>query len=181
MIVGTLAVLVTLAQLRRGARSPPARRARPRTRRPSQYSDGGACRGRPQLRSVFPLFLAAFLFVFAATGIGNGSTYRMIPAIWKGHYAARTGEDGSDRADPRRAQRRQGGLGRDRHRRRGRRARRLPDPDHLRCPLGRPTRWRRSKSAFVVFPAFYVVCLAVTWLVYLRPGSAHGEGPGLTP
>ncbi|MCW2912611.1 MAG: major facilitator superfamily 1 [Actinomycetia bacterium] len=28
-------------------------------------------------------FLAAFLFVFATTGIGNGSTYRMIPAIFR--------------------------------------------------------------------------------------------------
>ena len=32
---------------------------------------------------IFPWFLLAFLFVFAATGIGNGSTYRMIPMIWK--------------------------------------------------------------------------------------------------
>ncbi|GAB3672792.1 MFS transporter [Actinocorallia lasiicapitis] len=30
----------------------------------------------------WPVFLAAFLFVFATTGIGNGSTYRMIPAIY---------------------------------------------------------------------------------------------------
>ena len=29
---------------------------------------------------MFPWFLVAFLFVFAATGIGNGSTFRMIPA-----------------------------------------------------------------------------------------------------
>jgi MFS transporter, NNP family, nitrate/nitrite transporter len=29
----------------------------------------------------FPLFLGAFLFVFATAGIGNGSTYKMIPAI----------------------------------------------------------------------------------------------------
>ncbi|WP_106399981.1 MFS transporter [Actinocorallia populi] len=31
----------------------------------------------------WPLFLAAFLCVFATTGIGNGSTYKMIPAIFK--------------------------------------------------------------------------------------------------
>jgi NNP family nitrate/nitrite transporter-like MFS transporter len=35
----------------------------------------------------FVIFLGCFLFVFIATGIGNGSTYRMIPAI----FAARTG------------------------------------------------------------------------------------------
>ncbi|MCW2941024.1 MAG: hypothetical protein JWN00_4009 [Actinomycetia bacterium] len=28
------------------------------------------------------VFLTAFLFVFATTGIGNGSTYRMTPAIY---------------------------------------------------------------------------------------------------
>lgn len=31
----------------------------------------------------WPLFLAAFLWVFVTTGIGNGSTYKMIPAIFK--------------------------------------------------------------------------------------------------
>ncbi|WP_242454018.1 MFS transporter [Bailinhaonella thermotolerans] len=30
----------------------------------------------------FPLFLGAFLVLFAASGAGNGSTYRMIPAIF---------------------------------------------------------------------------------------------------
>ena len=34
-------------------------------------------------QSWFPWFLAFFLCVFAATGIGNGSTYKMIPAIWR--------------------------------------------------------------------------------------------------
>ena len=28
------------------------------------------------------------------------------------------------------------------------------------------------RSAFAVFAVFYVVCLLVTWAVYLRPGSA---------
>jgi NNP family nitrate/nitrite transporter-like MFS transporter len=31
----------------------------------------------------FALFFAAFLLLFVATGIGNGSTYRMIPAIFR--------------------------------------------------------------------------------------------------
>ncbi|GHF16236.1 MFS transporter [Pseudolysinimonas yzui] len=35
----------------------------------------------------FWLFLGTFLFIFAATGIGNGSTYRMIPSI----FSARSG------------------------------------------------------------------------------------------
>jgi len=31
----------------------------------------------------FPLFLGSFLALFVATGVGNGSTYRMIPAIFQ--------------------------------------------------------------------------------------------------
>jgi MFS transporter, NNP family, nitrate/nitrite transporter len=40
------------------------------------------------------VFLTAFLFVFATTGIGNGSTYRMIPAIYGAQ--ALTGVDEND-------------------------------------------------------------------------------------
>ncbi|HEX2317229.1 MAG TPA: nitrate/nitrite transporter [Thermomonospora sp.] len=42
----------------------------------------------------WPLFLAAFLFVFITTGIGNGSTYKMIPAIFR--TRALEGVDASD-------------------------------------------------------------------------------------
>jgi NNP family nitrate/nitrite transporter-like MFS transporter len=37
----------------------------------------------------FAFFLCCFLFMFVATGIGNGATYRMIPAV----FAARSGAD----------------------------------------------------------------------------------------
>ncbi|SDS82165.1 MFS transporter [Microlunatus soli] len=40
----------------------------------------------------FAIFLSCFLFIFIATGIGNGATYRMIPAI----FAARAGRSGDD-------------------------------------------------------------------------------------
>lgn len=40
----------------------------------------------------FGIFLACFLFIFVATGVGNGATYRMIPAI----FAARAAHDGAD-------------------------------------------------------------------------------------
>lgn len=42
----------------------------------------------------FGVFLACFLVLFAATGIGNGSTYRMIPSV----FAARTRALGADPA-----------------------------------------------------------------------------------
>ncbi|MFI6519458.1 MFS transporter [Spirillospora sp. NPDC050679] len=43
----------------------------------------------------WPLFLAAFLLVFVTTGIGNGSTYKMIPSIFRARELA-----GADPADP---------------------------------------------------------------------------------
>ncbi|MFC9975560.1 MFS transporter [Spirillospora sp. NPDC127200] len=43
----------------------------------------------------WPLFLAAFLLVFVTTGIGNGSTYKMIPSIFRARELA-----GTDLADP---------------------------------------------------------------------------------
>ena len=65
-----------------------------------------------------PLFLAGFLALFVFTGIGNGSTYKMIPAIFRAKAARDT--DGTSR--PR------GGAPAvrraDRHRRRDRRLRR---------------------------------------------------------
>ena len=74
MIVFTLAVLWTLTQLTPNP-----------TADPSIASDN---------QSWFPWFLGFFLCVFASTGIGNGSTYKMIPAIWRTE-AERTTDAGS--------------------------------------------------------------------------------------
>ncbi len=38
---------------------------------------------------AFPLFLFAFLFLFITTGVGNGSTFRMIPVIFRSFHAKR--------------------------------------------------------------------------------------------
>jgi NNP family nitrate/nitrite transporter-like MFS transporter len=35
----------------------------------------------------FPVFFASFLFLFAATGVGNASTFQMIPAIMRREVA----------------------------------------------------------------------------------------------
>ena len=37
--------------------------------------------------SAFPVFFASFLFLFAATGVGNASTFQMIPAIMRKEVA----------------------------------------------------------------------------------------------
>ena len=38
----------------------------------------------------------------------------------------------------------------------------------MKAPIQQPL---SVTMAFVVFTVFYVICLAVTWAVYLRPGS----------
>ena len=122
---------------------------------------------------LFPWFLACFLFVFAATGIGNGSTYRMIPAIWK-TYAKQAGAGRHAGADRGRRQGDQGGLGRARHRRRGRCARRVPDPDHVQLAVGRRPGRRRPRARSWSSPRFYVVCARGD--LGLLPPAEVGDG-----
>ena len=43
--------------------------------------------GMKGVPSSFPVFFASFLFLFAATGIGNASTFQMIPAIMRKEVA----------------------------------------------------------------------------------------------
>jgi nitrate/nitrite transporter NarK len=130
--------------------------------------------------TLFPWFLACFLFVFAATGIGNGSTYRMIPLIVR-NEAAKTVTPGTEEYDAAMAKATKessavigiagaiGALG------------------GFLIPITFGAPWIDDpvdavKSAFAVFTAFYVVCLAVTWFVYTRksftarvPSLAHAR------
>jgi NNP family nitrate/nitrite transporter-like MFS transporter len=119
----------------------------------------------------FPLFLGFFLLVFAATGIGNGSTYRMIPTIWR--YEATEGlapEPTSDtwRAAVLKATKESsaavgiigavGALG------------------GFLIPMMFGAPWIEDplssvKNAFVLFIGYYLVCALVTWAVYLRRGA----------
>ena len=73
------------------------------------------------LEKSLPLFIAGFIALFFFTGVGNGSTYKMIPAIFR----AKAAETRSGPPTPTAAERRPSDLGRgDRHNRRGRRVRR---------------------------------------------------------
>jgi NNP family nitrate/nitrite transporter-like MFS transporter len=110
----------------------------------------------------FPHFLGSFLVLFVASGIGNGSTYRMIPAIFRAE-AMRTAGDGPEAAA--RGSARGAGRGSRGHRpgvgRPG--IRRFPHPTRLRH-VDRAHRLDRSGARRVP----YGVCLAVTWWYYLR-------------
>ncbi len=142
----TLAVLWTLVQLTSNPTADPA-----------IASDN---------QSWFPWFLASFLCIFAATGIGNGSTYKMIPAIWRTEAERSTTPGTPERTVALLAGTKQasaaigvigagGAIG------------------GFLIPMAFSAPWvadpmSAAKGAFVVFTGFYLVCACVTWAVYLR-------------
>ena len=165
MAIGTLAVLLTLTRLT------PVPKIDPTTVDPAtfQYPDAvtSAVTANEQ---VFWFFLAAFLFVFAASGVGNGSTYRMIPIIWKVR-AEQAGPEGSPERNrallqaTREASAVLGIVGA------------IGAVGGFLIPMTFGAPWiddpvAAVRTAFATFAGFYLVCLAVTWSVYMRPGSA---------
>jgi NNP family nitrate/nitrite transporter-like MFS transporter len=157
MIAGTLGVLWTLNQL---------------TPNPSQTAAIAESNA-----AWFPWFLAAFLFVFAATGIGNGSTYRMIPLIQqakvKKAFTPGTPEYAAGMAKATKESSAVIGL-----------AGAVGAVGGFLIPLTFGAPWiddpvSAVKSAFGVFAAFYVVCLAVAWFVYLRRSFLVAQVPSL--
>ncbi|MEU1984941.1 MFS transporter [Nocardia sp. NPDC019395] len=58
----------------------------------------------------FPLYLLAFLVLFVLTGIGNGSTYRMIPSIFSAEAKKYAAEHGMDHAESAASAKRQAGA-----------------------------------------------------------------------
>jgi MFS transporter, NNP family, nitrate/nitrite transporter len=115
-------------------------------------------------RREFVVFLCAFLVVFLLSGIGNGSTYRMIPVIFGALGRQEAAERDADPAATRLDYKRRaaaviglvgaigafGGYG-------VQQVFRIPS-HHTAWPL----------PALAVFAGFYVVCAVLTWWVYLR-------------
>ena len=135
MVVGTSAVLWTLTQLTPNKAASPA------------VADANA--------EWFPLFLAFFMVVFAACGIGNGSTYRMIPTIWKHRHPADL------RTATKEASAAVGIIGS------------VGALGGFLIPMMFGAPWiddpvASVKLAFSVFIAYYVLCGLVTWSVYVR-------------
>jgi NNP family nitrate/nitrite transporter-like MFS transporter len=109
---------------------------------------------------AFGPFLGSFLLLFVASGVGNGSTYRMIPAIFRA-AAVRTGGDTADSAaQGRTAAAAVIGL-----------ASAIGALGGFLIPRGFGISIAQTGSintALVVFLAGYGLCLAVTWWFYLR-------------
>ncbi len=121
-------------------------------------------------------FLGAFLALFVTTGIGNGSTFRMIPAIFRAEAFAGVDErDEGAAADAMKRARRDsaavigissavGALGG------------FFIPQLLGASIkatGGPA------AALAIFVAFYATCLAMTWWHYLRTSFLARVAPSL--
>lgn len=107
-----------------------------------------------------PLFTVAFMALFVLTGLGNGSTYKMIPGIFQAEAVAQGLRGEAATSYGRRLSGASMGL--------------IGAVGAL-GGVGINLALRQSflsygsgTGAFVAFLAFYGLCLAVTWAVYLR-------------
>jgi MFS transporter, NNP family, nitrate/nitrite transporter len=111
----------------------------------------------------FGLFFGAFLVLFVTAGLGNGSTYRMIPAI----FVSQAKQDVAEGGDPEEAVRR------------GKReaAATLGIASAIgafggflvtRVLANSIASTKTADAAFYAFIAFYAVCVGVTWWFYRR-------------
>jgi MFS transporter, NNP family, nitrate/nitrite transporter len=118
------------------------------------------------------VYATGFIVLFVLTGVGNGSTYKMIPAIFRGKALAAIARGGDERAQLLRARRVSGAaigvigavgaLG-------GVLINIAFRQSFLVAKTGDPAFW--------AFIAFYVACIGVTYLVYLRPAPADALHP----
>jgi NNP family nitrate/nitrite transporter-like MFS transporter len=119
-----------------------------------------------------PLFVAAFVVLFSLTGIGNGSTFKMIPGIFQAKAAAKGLQGEAAAVHARRLSGASMGL--------------IGAVGAL-GGVGINLAFRQSflsygsgTGAFVTFLAYYAVCFGVTWAVYLRRPVARGGATAAT-
>jgi MFS transporter, NNP family, nitrate/nitrite transporter len=122
-----------------------------------------ACVLAASLQKSLVLFFIGFIALFVFTGVGNGSTYKMIPAIFRSKAQLRVAE-GADSATADRDARRFanaligiagaigafGGV--------------LVNVAFRQSFLT----YQNGNGAYIGFIAFYATCVVVTWVVYLR-------------
>ncbi|WP_067723358.1 MFS transporter [Nocardia yamanashiensis] len=123
----------------------------------------------------FPLYLAAFLLLFVLTGIGNGSTYRMIPSIFGAEAKRYAAEHGQDLSEAAASAKRQAGAA-----------------IGVIGAVGASGGWvvqqalrlsnvhyHSMNPAFWAYAATYLVMAGLTWWFYLRSSFAIGRAPSL--
>ncbi len=125
------------------------------------------CIGASAIDSL-PVFVVGFVLLFVTSGIGNGSVYKMIPAIFRTKALAASEGTGSDQEAALLWARRISGavIGI---------AGAIGAFGGLLINLAFRASFQSTKSgtpAFWSFLAFYAVCFVVTYLVYMRGGKA---------
>jgi NNP family nitrate/nitrite transporter-like MFS transporter len=109
------------------------------------------------------LFLASFWLLFTASGAGNGSTYRMIPAI----FTAKSPDLATARLESAATLGIAGAIGA------------LGGFYLPRAISNSITATGGIGTAFTWFAIMYAVCLAVTWWCYLRRRILTAQAPSL--
>ncbi|MFK4102669.1 nitrate/nitrite transporter [Streptomyces sp. NPDC019531] len=119
------------------------------------------------MQKSLPLFVVAFVVLFSLTGIGNGSTFKMIPGIFQAKALAKGLEGDEAAAYGRRLSGASMGL--------------IGAVGAL-GGVGINMAFRQSflsngsgTGAFVTFLVYYALCFGVTWAVYLRRTAAKGQ------
>ncbi len=123
-----------------------------------------------QLNSL-PIFITGFVLLFLFSGLGNGSTYKMIAAIFHAKAQLEVGGGGDLAEANRKAVRRSGAL------------------IGLAGAIGAAggvlvnLAFRQSfltlkngDGAYVAFLAFYAICFVVTWACFIRKREGRLEG-----
>jgi NNP family nitrate/nitrite transporter-like MFS transporter len=122
----------------------------------------------------FALFVTVFSVLFVLTGIGNGSVYKMIPALYADKAAAAVTAGGDARTAFLRSRRLAGAvIG-------------IAGAVGALGGVGINMAFRASYSgaahsgdgAFLAFLGYYALCVLITWAVYLRRRPAAGEAAG---
>jgi NNP family nitrate/nitrite transporter-like MFS transporter len=118
------------------------------------------------------VYAAGFIVLFVLTGVGNGSTYKMIPSIFRGKALQAVARGGDERMQLLRARKVSGAaigiigavgaFG-------GVLINMAFRQSFLTAKTGDPAFW--------AFIAFYVACIAVTYVVYLRPAPVDVSHP----
>jgi NNP family nitrate/nitrite transporter-like MFS transporter len=119
------------------------------------------------------LYTVGFVLLFVFSGVGNGSTYKMIPAIFRGRARVAIETAGAEPGPAYLRARRLSGavIGI---------AGAIGALGGLFINLAFRQSFMTTQSgdpAFWSFLAFYVVCIAVTYVVYLRPVPAEATHP----
>jgi NNP family nitrate/nitrite transporter-like MFS transporter len=123
------------------------------------------------LEKSLPLYLIGFILLFIFSGLGNGSVYKMIPAIFKAKAARKISVGGDWDTETVESTRLSGavigiagavgafgGV--------------LVNLAFRQSFLS----YKSANAAYVAFIAVYAICFVATYVVYIRKGDRHLEG-----